>query len=157
MTDSRPEIQLYTATLGSQHQAELEHKRTWSGHSEEVTDLDWAPNQWLLASCSEDRTVRLWGTHQVLLSLLAGNAVVPLAWYARVRFSGPFRGVPRHQKAGSMTIFSRNVLRASYCQSVPEDLLSFGLLTSGWAVERSTGHKAKESSGYKGSRRSPAL
>ena len=53
MTDSRPEIQLYTATLGSQHQAELEHKRTWSGHSEEVTDLDWAPNQWLLASCSD--------------------------------------------------------------------------------------------------------
>jgi WD40 repeat protein len=65
ITDSRLEIHLHTAAL-SGATAELQHVRTWSGHSDCVVDIDWAPNQWLLASCSEDRTVRLWGTHQVL-------------------------------------------------------------------------------------------
>lgn len=70
ITDSRFEIHLHTAMLESQDKAELHHMRTWSGHSDCVVDIDWAPNQWLLASCSEDRTVRLWGTHQVLISHL---------------------------------------------------------------------------------------
>jgi WD40 repeat protein len=65
ITDSEFEIHLHTATLDNQHKAEVLHKRTWSGHSDCVVDIDWAPNQWLLASCSEDRSVRLWGTHQV--------------------------------------------------------------------------------------------
>lgn len=64
-TDSRFEIHLHTANLDGVDKADLQHMRTWSGHSDCVVDIDWAPNQWLLASCSEDRTVRLWGTHQV--------------------------------------------------------------------------------------------
>ena len=66
ITDSGSEIHLHTAVLGDQNKAELQHVRTWRGHRDTVVALDWAPNQWLLASCSDDHTVRLWGTHQVL-------------------------------------------------------------------------------------------
>lgn len=73
-TDARFEIHLHRATYAAGEMAEIERLRTWRGHSDCVVAVDWAPNQWLLASCSEDRSVRLWGTHQVRVHHLSFTA-----------------------------------------------------------------------------------
>lgn len=63
--DARFDIHFHHITHAAHDMVDVACLRTWTGHTDCVVAVDWAPNQWLLASCSEDRSVRLWGTHQV--------------------------------------------------------------------------------------------
>jgi COMPASS component SWD3 len=43
--------------------------QTLSGHSEGLSDVAWSPDSDMLASASDDKTVRLWSVENVSMSL----------------------------------------------------------------------------------------
>jgi WD40 repeat protein len=65
-TDSTELVHLHSVDF-EDDKLKVQHRMAWTGHSDQVTTINWAPNQWMLASCSEDKSVQLWSTHQVCL------------------------------------------------------------------------------------------
>jgi COMPASS component SWD3 len=45
------------------------HLATLAGHLEGISDISWAPDSQIVASASDDKTIRLWNIHTVRISL----------------------------------------------------------------------------------------
>ena len=56
------------------------HLATLTGHLEGISDISWAPDSQIIASASDDKTIRLWNIHTVINSPPHNFSFVLLLW-----------------------------------------------------------------------------
>lgn len=64
------------ATVRIWHGSTGQHISTLEGHLEGISDISWAPDSQVLASASDDKTIRVWNVLTVSLSWVILNCIV---------------------------------------------------------------------------------